>query len=160
MSTSYQWSRRKGTTAQHAVFTGVQGEITIDTDKNTVVVHDGVTPGGFPLAKVSDVTARSDTIATLRASNLTPSTIYVTGYHTKGDGAFGSNIFRWNPTSTEDDNGGTIIKLDSVATGRYELQYDGAVNVKWFGAKGDGVTDDTAAIQNALNVCSLEGYNM
>lgn len=40
--------RRRGTTAQHATFTGALGEITIDTDKDTVVVHDGVTVGGFP----------------------------------------------------------------------------------------------------------------
>lgn len=39
---------RRGTTAQTAVFTGAPGEITVDTDKKVVVVHDGVTPGGFP----------------------------------------------------------------------------------------------------------------
>ena len=91
-----------------------------------------------------------DTIADLRLMTDTPSTVYVTGYHTKGDGAFGSNIFAWDSTSVEDDNGGTIIKLDGVTTGRYKLQYDGAISVKWFGAKGDGVTDDTAAIQAAI----------
>ena len=39
---------RRGTTAQTSVFTGAPGEITVDTDKKVVVVHDGVTPGGFP----------------------------------------------------------------------------------------------------------------
>lgn len=42
--------RRGGTTAQHASFTGLAREITIDTDKKVVVVHDGATPGGFPMA--------------------------------------------------------------------------------------------------------------
>jgi hypothetical protein len=40
---------RRGTTAEHSTFTGLVGEITVDTDKDTVVVHDGVTPGGKPL---------------------------------------------------------------------------------------------------------------
>lgn len=40
---------RRGTTTAHSSFTGAIGEITIDTDKNTVVVHDGVTAGGHPL---------------------------------------------------------------------------------------------------------------
>jgi len=41
---------RRGTTAQHAAFTGAVNEVTVDTDKKTLVVHDGVTAGGEPLA--------------------------------------------------------------------------------------------------------------
>ena len=43
--------RRRGTTAEHAVFKGALGEITIDMDKDTVVVHDDDLLGGFPLAR-------------------------------------------------------------------------------------------------------------
>lgn len=42
---------RRGTTAEHAAFTGADGEITIDTDKKVPVVHDGATAGGFPMAR-------------------------------------------------------------------------------------------------------------
>ena len=51
MSTQIQ--RRHGTTSEHSSFTGAAGEITIDSTKNTVVVHDGSTQGGIPLAKES-----------------------------------------------------------------------------------------------------------
>mgnify|MGYP003704484351 CR=1 FL=1 len=47
MSTKVQL--RRGNTAQTAVFTGAVAEITVDTDKNVVVVHDGITAGGHPL---------------------------------------------------------------------------------------------------------------
>ena len=43
--------RRRGTTAEHATFTGYIGESTVDTTKDTVVVHDGALAGGFPLAR-------------------------------------------------------------------------------------------------------------
>lgn len=48
MATQVQF--RRGTTSQHSSFTGANGEMTIDTTKKTVVVHDGVTVGGSPLA--------------------------------------------------------------------------------------------------------------
>lgn len=48
---STQLQLRRGTTAQHATFTGAEGEVTVDTTKDTVVVHDGTTAGGHPLAK-------------------------------------------------------------------------------------------------------------
>lgn len=40
---------RRGTTPQHATFTGAEGEVTFDTTKKCLVVHDGITPGGKPL---------------------------------------------------------------------------------------------------------------
>ena len=43
--------RRRGTTANHSVFAGAEGEITQDTTKNTLVCHDGNTQGGHPLAR-------------------------------------------------------------------------------------------------------------
>jgi hypothetical protein len=48
---SFAFQRRRGTTAAHTSFTGLLGELTVDTDKDVVVVHDGSTAGGVPLAK-------------------------------------------------------------------------------------------------------------
>src|SRR5574344_856288 len=48
---SIEIRRRGDTTEAHANFIGADREITIDTDKKTVVVHDGKTAGGFPLAR-------------------------------------------------------------------------------------------------------------
>ena len=41
---------RRGTTSQHSSFVGAVGEVTVDTDKEVVVVHDGSLAGGYPLA--------------------------------------------------------------------------------------------------------------
>ena len=49
--------RRRGTTDQHngtngeTGFTGAVAELTVDLTKDTVVVHDGATQGGFPLLR-------------------------------------------------------------------------------------------------------------
>jgi hypothetical protein len=51
---------RRGTTTQHSSFTGAVGEVTVDTTKDTVVVHDGTTAGGFPLAKESAISGFID----------------------------------------------------------------------------------------------------
>jgi hypothetical protein len=55
MATAIQW--RRGTTSQHSSFTGLAGEITVDTDLNTVIVHDGSTAGGHRIAKYTEVTS-------------------------------------------------------------------------------------------------------
>jgi hypothetical protein len=46
---------RRGTTSEHSTFTGAVGEVTVDTTKDTLVVHDGSTTGGIPLARQSSV---------------------------------------------------------------------------------------------------------
>ena len=42
---------RRGTTAENEAFTGAVGEITIDTTKKTILVHDGATQGGTETLK-------------------------------------------------------------------------------------------------------------
>ena len=42
---------RRGNTSQHGSFTGAEGEVTVDTDKDTLVVHDGSTQSGFSLLR-------------------------------------------------------------------------------------------------------------
>ena len=49
---------RRGTTAEHTVFTGAVGELTIDTTRDIAIVHDGVKVGGHELVGVA-ATAQS-----------------------------------------------------------------------------------------------------
>ena len=67
---SFAFQRRRGTTSQHASFTGLNAELTVDTDKKTVVVHDGSTAGGAPLAKERNtLNAQTGTTYTLAATD-------------------------------------------------------------------------------------------
>ena len=42
---------RRGTTSQHGSFTGAEGEVTVDLNKDTLVVHDGSTQSGHTLLR-------------------------------------------------------------------------------------------------------------
>jgi len=64
-----QLQLRRGTTAQHSSFTGLVGEVTVDTDKDTAVVHDGATAGGKPLSPEAGSTAIT-TLGTVTSGNL------------------------------------------------------------------------------------------
>lgn len=46
---SKQVQFRRGTYVESEAFTGAEGEITVDTDNNTLRVHNGVTQGGKPI---------------------------------------------------------------------------------------------------------------
>lgn len=75
-------------------------------------------------------------------------TALVTGRVTANDG--GGGVFFYESSSALTTNLGTVFKPSST-TGRWLRQYSGALNVKWFGALGDGVTSDSAAIQDVIN---------
>jgi len=51
---------RGGTTAEHSSFTGALREVTVDTDKDVLVVHDGSTAGGFPAGDLLAASNLSD----------------------------------------------------------------------------------------------------
>ena len=80
---------RRGTTTQHSSFTGAEGEVTIDTTKDTAVVHDGSQAGGRPLlredlnnlgtgaiatAKIADDAVTTDKLANSINSAITANT--------------------------------------------------------------------------------------
>lgn len=90
------------------------------------------------------------TIAQLRTAEGEAGNIrYLTGYYTAGDRRGGH--FYWDAASTETDNGGTIIKVAGVATGRWKRLYSGAIKVEEFGVIADsGVTDNLTAFRAAV----------
>lgn len=96
-------------------------------------------------------------IAALKA--LTPSAgdaVNVLGYYASGDG--GGGTFYYDSASSATDNGGTVI-APTAGEGRWKRVYSDAVNVRWFGAKGDGAVDDTASIQAAITSISNTASN-
>jgi hypothetical protein len=54
---------RRGNTTATSTFTGANGEISIDTDKKALVIHDGVTAGGFPVLTADNATLTGNTSA-------------------------------------------------------------------------------------------------
>jgi hypothetical protein len=94
-------------------------------------------PAPVPVGGVQTVA----NIAALRALATAASPLWVEGYYTSNDGGEGMFILGHDGS----DNGGTII-LSADGT-YYRETGSKPLSVKWFGAKGDGSTDDTAAFR-------------
>jgi hypothetical protein len=145
MSTQIQ--RRRGTTGEHSTFTGAAGEITIDSTKNTVVVHDGTTAGGFPLAKEANALTSSAIGVTVQAydANLTsfvtavnlPTSDGTSGQFLKTDGA-GTVTFSTIPTINA-LNDIANVTITSASSGEF---------LKW---NGSAWVNDSIPTINTLN---------
>ncbi len=99
------------------------------------------------------------TISSLKdvAGTVDGETVLCEGYYTKGDCEPLS--YYWDADSVLADNGvdsthpGLIVQPTGVSgAGRWVARRPNYLNVKWFGAKGDNVQNDTPYIQKACNV--------
>lgn len=86
--------------------------------------------------------------AALRSFSTT-SVGWVNVLSSKSLGDRGGNLFFWDTSSVAADDGGSIAAVGGIPTGRWRALVD-EFSVCDFGAVGDGVTDDSAAISAAF----------
>ena len=140
---------RRGTTSQHNTFTGAEGEVTIDTTKDTAVVHDGSTAGGTPLAKedMSNVSSSSiagrlgaDAIAVTKiAGGTLPSDVKITDANVSG------NLTIANADINADAVNGSKIADNSINSEHY---VDGSIDRVHLA--GD-IVDGSKIADNSIN---------
>jgi hypothetical protein len=122
--------KRRGTTAEHATFTGSLGELTVNTDLDTVVVHDGVTAGGFPLAKADGTNLSGSGSNSIGITELDV-TDGTTGQVLSTDGSGNLSFISLSTSTLSGDISGTLgnTQIGANKVGIAELNVtDGAAN--------------------------------
>lgn len=185
---------RRGTTQQHEVFTGAQAEVTVDTDTNSLVVHDGATPGGFRVPNEEALSAGDVAVSGFSGGKYeaiaSGNTLTILG--TPVDELTGEPKFHVGRrvycdgeartiTEVTTDGGNTVVTVDGAAlsAGSAGVWLGAAVRSllalflpdarerelglrvrdysqrpgtpERYGAVGNGVDDDSAAVLDALN---------
>lgn len=94
-----------------------------------------------------------ETVETMKKADLKEGDYVKTeGYYSPGDGGNAEYIIK--KTEDPDDDGSVInLKGDLQA----HLVHDGAIKVKWFGAKGDNSHNDTEAFKKAISAAEYLG---
>jgi hypothetical protein len=151
---------RRGTTVQHSTFTGAVGEVTVDTTKDTVVVHDGTTAGGKPLATEAYVTSAIQTKDNSDEITEGSTNLYFTNTRARAaftastgisitDGAISTSITQYNDASAR----GAISVTDSGGDG--SLAYNSSTGVITY--TGPSATDVRAHISAGTGVTITSG---
>jgi hypothetical protein len=137
---------RRGSTVQTSTFAGAAGEITVDTDKKVVVVHDGSTAGGVPLARGNHTQSAFD------AANAS-----VTGATSAGSYANSA----YSTANTAATNA-TTADQRAVTSGAYANAAFAAANAK-FSATGGTISGDVVVTGNLSvsgNVFQVDATNL
>lgn len=154
MATQIQF--RRGTTAQHGSFTGAVGEVTVDTDKDTMVVHDNSQAGGYAMANLKtaqEFTATQNFNATTLTDASTvswdASANQVTSVTLGGNRTFGA------PTNQKDGGVYVLIGIQD-GTGSRTITWNAVF--KW--VQGTAPTLTTTASARDIFVFVSNGTNL
>ena len=169
---------RRGTTAEHATFTGAAAEITVNTDNNSLIVHDGATVGGFETASIvglatkadqsaldaTDAAVTANTAAVLANATALGLKANVTALYTKinepgTEGTAGQFLMTdgvggrtWVTPDTGVSQGALDLKADQT-----DLETLEAVVIEGLGAFATDIATNTAAI--ATNTAAIAEFS-
>ena len=154
---SYAVQFRRGTTAEHASFTGAAGEITVNTTTNQLIVHDGVTVGGHVVGSGGG-TGGASTLTDLNISDGTDGQVLTTD---------GAGTFTFTTLSNSGGGGGGDISsiISPSAFAYVNTISDGSgTNISWSNWNGaSGTMDFTfATAQSDVNyavISDVEGFD-
>jgi pectate lyase-like protein len=119
--------------------------VSVSATATAVYVLNNVGFGEYSVGQIANVAA----LAAYTGPATMP--LWLLGYYNATDG--GEGMFAPFPSSTASPNGGSII-ADGLSRNWYRETGGNPFSVKWFGATGNGVTDDTAAIQACANAAA------
>ena len=114
---------RRGSTSDHSSFTGAEGEVTVDTDKETLVVHNGAQAGGFPLA-------RADQAAALTGATFTGDVTLNATKELRFADTDSSNYVGFEAPGTVASNKIWVLPAADGSAGEF-LKTDGSGNLSW-----------------------------
>lgn len=142
----------------YIVRSGTPARVYTNEDNYSILVRDAKQATVYSVLEAFPTIGQTGyivgTIAELRAIPLalsTGSTVKVLGYHVAGDAGGGDFIYNSASAATQ-DNGKYITP--TILPGRFIRIVTSFFTPQMFGAKADGTTDDTVAIQAACNACN------
>ena len=145
---------RRGTTAQLSSVTGVEGELFVDTTKDTLTVHDGYQAGGFPLLREDLDNLANGAVTPVMLANGTANQLLTT--NSAGNGVEWADpaptvvramTFYQNNTQVSIGNNATA----DILTGTYTKQFDDTDVIVMFNGYGQGSSAGHCGLYFTLN---------